>query len=528
VRVALTRKGALFAEEGTVRAGGVSLADLLERAGASVAAEVSAFAPAGPVIIFAGIGNNGGDGWVAARHLVASGREVTVYCPADPALLRGIAGEAARRACAEGARSVVAGEGVGLSAVNGAAVLVDAIFGIGYRPERITDPYRSWIAAINESPAPVIAVDIASGVDADTGSVVTEAVRADVTVALTAPKIGSLVYPGAANSGTVITRDIGVPVSGEALLQSLELWDAQEYAAIVPVYGWDTHKNSRGRVAVIAGSGAYPGAAVLTAAAAQRAGAGYVLLVVPESIVPIVQSMSPSIVVVGVAEGGSKTFSPKAEARILDMTREFDSVVIGPGMTVSRGAALLARRLVASLDKPMVIDADGLNALVGAVHLLENRQTPKVITPHPGELARLLGLTSARIQAGRPVFGARLASACTACVLKGARSLISCNGRQVLNLPGGPELATAGTGDVLAGIIGTLLAQGVEPLNAGALGAYLHGMAATLGARELTERCMRAEDIFRFLPKAFSELLAVSAAHLDGLRCNSGKERYYV
>lgn len=507
MRFALTREGALFAEEEAVRATGVSLSALMERAGASVASEVMAFSPEGPVAVFAGAGNNGGDGWVAARHLVANGRDVTVYCPSDPALLQGIAGEAARRACAEGVCGVVADAGVSLSAISSASVLVDAIFGVGYRAGRISEPYRSWIAAVNDSSAPVIAVDIASGVDADTGAVAVEAVKADVTVALGAPKIGSLVYPGAANSGTVITCDIGVPVSSEALRRSMELWDVRDYAALLPVYGWDTHKNSRGRVAVIAGSGAYPGAAILAAAAAQRAGAGYVLLIVPESILPIVQVMSPSIVVAGVAEEESRTFSPKAEARIAEMVREFDAVVIGPGMTISRGAALLTRRLLTSLDMPMVIDADGLNALVDDVHLLEHLETPKVITPHPGELARLLRVTPAQIQADRPGFAARLATAHTACVLKGARTLTSCSGRQVLNLPGGPELATAGTGDVLAGIIGTMLAQKIEPLNAAALGAYLHGRAALFGAEELTERCMRAEDILRFLPKAFAELL---------------------
>jgi len=515
VRFALTRKGSLFAEEEAVRAKGVSLSALMERAGAAAASEVTAFSPEGSVIVFAGAGNNGGDGWVAARHLVATGRDVTVYCSADPALLQGIAGEAARGACAEGVRSVVADAGVDLSAVSSASVLVDAIFGIGYRAGQISEPYRSWITAINDSPAPVLAVDIASGVDADTGAVAAEAVKADITIALSAPKIGSLVYPGAACSGTVLTCDIGVPVSGEALRQSMEVWDVQDYAAVLPVYGWDTHKNSRGRVAVIAGSGAYPGAAVLAAAAAQRAGAGYVLLIVPESILPIAQVMSPSIVVAGVAEEGSKTFSPKAEAEIVEMVREFDSVVIGPGMTVSRGAALLTKRLLTSLDMPMVIDADGLNILVDETHLLEHLQTPKVITPHPGELARLLRVTPAQIQADRPGFAAKLASAHTACVLKGARTVTSCNGRQVLNLPGGPELATAGTGDILAGITGTLLAQKVEPLNAGALGAYLHGRAAALGARELTQRCMRAEDIFRFLPKASAELLGGSNTQPD-------------
>ncbi len=507
MRYALTRQGVRTAEENAITRLGVTMAELMERAGRAVAAEVERLVADGSVAVVAGKGNNGGDGWAAARVLHIAGREVTVFSPMEPDRIEGIAGDAARRARDDDVRYVVLDGDLDVALLASRAVLVDALFGVGFCGDTVREPYGSWIRAINDSRVPVVAVDIASGVDADTGKASTPAVRADVTVSLVAPKIGSLVYPGAALSGDVVTHDIGVAAEPSGSVGDLELWGREEYATLLPAHGFDVHKNTRGRVLVVAGSGAYPGAAMLTAMGAQRAGAGYVSVAVPESIAPIVQARLASVVVVGLAENPSRTLASRVTDEILDVAREFDAVVVGPGMTVAHGAVLAVRKLVTGLTASLVLDADGLNAMVDAVDLLQSRTAPTVITPHPGELARLLGATPAAIQADRLSYGARLSGPRMACVLKGARTVTSGAARQILNLPGGPGLATAGTGDVLAGVIGTLLAQGLEPLDAGALGAYLHGTAGDLAAEEFTQRCVIAEDIPRFLPQAVAGLL---------------------
>jgi len=507
VRLALTRKGVTAAEGWAVESLGIGLAELMERAGQAVAAEVLARSVAGSIVVFCGAGNNGGDGWVASRLLHEAGREVVVVTASEPGRVGGIAGDATLAAVESGVRWVVAPGEFPDGILDGCSVVIDSIFGIGFRVGPIASPYDAWIAAINSHDALVISVDIPSGVDADTGQAATPAVKADVTVAVIAPKVGSMLYPGAELSGEVAVRDIGVSGAGAGSLGGLELWDREEYCALLPHFGPATHKKSRGRVLIVAGSGAYPGAAILAAMGSQRSGAGYVSLVVPHSIAPIVQTRLPSVVVIPAEEEAPQVFSAGASAVIAGMACDFDAVVIGPGMTREPGATALIRELLETLDAPVVLDADGINAVVGAPHLPENRKAPTIITPHAGELARVLGVTPEEVQSDRVGQATRLAGPHLCCVLKGARTLIAAEDRLVLNLPGGVELATAGTGDVLAGIIGTFLAQGLSPLEAGALGAFAHGFAAESAAAKMTNRCVIAEDIPDFLPEAFRYLL---------------------
>ena len=236
-------------------------------------------------------------------------------------------------------------------------------------------------------------------------------------------------------------------------------------------------------------------------------GAGYVTLAIPASAAAIAQSHLVSGVVVGMPENPGHTFASRDADRILDQAPEYDAVVLGPGLTVARGAVTVARTLVSSLTCPLVIDADGLNALVDATDLLASRTAPTVITPHPGELGRLLCTSATEVQENRIESVAALAGSNVACVLKGAGTLIATGGRTVINTSGGPELATAGTGDVLAGMIGTLLANGLPPLEAGALGAFLHGRAGEAAAELLTPICVNAEDVPDQIPAAVAELL---------------------
>ncbi len=507
MRLALTRQGVIAAEQLAVESLGIGLAELMERAGQAVVAEVLARAAAGSVVVFCGAGNNGGDGWVASRLLHEAGREVVVVTASEPGRVGGIAGDAALAAVESGVPWIVAPDRLPEGILDGRTVVIDAIFGIGFRTRPVAPPYDSWIVAINSHDALVISVDIVSGLDADTGQVSTPAVNAAVTVALIAPKVGSMLYPGADLSGEVAVRDIGVSGLESRSLGGLELWDREEYRTLLPKFGPTTHKKSRGRVLIVAGSGAYAGAAILTAMGAQRSGAGYVSLVVPRSIAPIAQGRLPSVVVMPAEEEAPQVFSAGASIAIAGMALDFDAVVMGPGMTREPGAEALVRQLIETLDAPVVLDADGINAIVGQLHLFLNRQAPTIITPHAGELARLVGVTSEEVQSDRVRYATRLAGPHLCCAFKGARTLIAGEGRLALNLPGGVELATAGTGDVLAGIIGTFLAQGLSPMNAAALGAFVHGFAAERAAAAMTNRCVIAEDIPDFLPEAFRYLL---------------------
>jgi len=352
-----------------------------------------------------------------------------------------------------------------------------------------------------------VSADVPTGVDSDTGAVLGPAVAADVTVTFSAPKIGLVQYPGAGYAGEVVVADVGVPSELLSPSEAPEIWSDTDYAALLPLPAPDAHKNQRGRVLVVAGSGAYPGAAVLAVRGAQRMGAGYVTLAVPATIARIVQSHLVSGVVVGMPENPGHTFASRDADRILDMVSDYDAVVLGPGLTVARGAVTVVRTLVASLLIPLVVDADGLNALVDATELLASREAPTVITPHPGELGRLLCGSAVDVQANRLQAASVLGRGTVSCVLKGAGTVTAGQGRAVINTSGGPALATAGTGDVLAGMIGALLATGRSSLEAGALGAFLHGRAGEAAAELLTPVCVNAEDIPDQIPVAVAELL---------------------
>ncbi|TLM70290.1 MAG: NAD(P)H-hydrate dehydratase, partial [Actinobacteria bacterium] len=386
-------------------------------------------------------------------------------------------------------------------AIGEPAVVVDAVFGVGLT-KAPAEPFAAAIRAIDACGAFVVSADVPSGVDSDTGRVPGRAVRANLTVTFTALKPGLLLYPGAERTGHVSVADVGVPADCLPATDVLEVWDAADYRRVLPVAPRDAHKNDRGRVLVVAGSRAYTGAAALAVAGAQRMGAGYVTLAVPESIAPTMQVKLTSAVVVGLPENPGGTLASKTLDAVDDLARDHDAVVVGPGLTVASGTVLLVRKLVRDLALPLVLDADGLNALVDAVELLDARQYPTVLTPHPGELARLLSTDAVSVQSDRVSSAMRLTGEHRCCVLKGARTVVAGSGRRVVTLTGNPGMATAGAGDVLAGMTGTLLAQGVAPLAAGALAAHLHGAAGDAAADALTETCVMAEDIADHLPQA--------------------------
>ena len=504
LRYALTAERMRRAELDALALTGPTLADLMERAAEAVVAEVLSMAPSGRVVILAGRGNNGGDGWSAARLLRQAGRDVQVFAPAGlPS--SSPAGEAAERAIADGVCWMDRVPDAASSDLQDAALLVDAIFGFGL-VDAPRHPLDAAIGAIRDSGRPTLSVDVPSGVDSDTGRIPGEAVYADVTVTFTALKPGLLMFPGAATAGEIRLADIGVPPQFLGAEGDLELPEDADYAALIPLPALDAHKNSRGRVLVVGGSGAFPGAAVLAAAGAQRSGAGYVTLAVPESVAAIANAALHSAVVVPLPENPSHTLASKAADTVMDLAAEHDAVVLGPGLTLAHGAVLAARTLVARAEAPLVVDADALNALVDAVGLLASRRSETVITPHPGELGRLLGVSASQVQDDRLSYAERLAEGSVTCVLKGARTVVAGAGRRLVDRAGTVALAHAGTGDVLAGVTGTLLAQGLSGFDAAALAVYLHGWAGRLAGESGSELAVTAEDVVAHLPGSLRRL----------------------
>ncbi|MCX8007507.1 MAG: NAD(P)H-hydrate dehydratase, partial [Coriobacteriia bacterium] len=320
-------------------------------------------------------------------------------------------------------------------------------------------------------------------------------------------KPGLLLYPGAQHAGQVSVVDLGLQVPSMRRPR-VEVWDAADHAAVLPLPAPDAHKGDRGSVLVVAGSRLYAGASVLAASGAMRMGAGYVFAAVPASIVPVVQSALPHVIAVGLSETEEGVVSERAVEHVARLAEDVDAVVLGPGLTTHAPAVAAVRQLVTQLPGPLVLDADGLNALrPEEVQRMRERSAPTVVTPHPGELARMSGVTARDVQADRIRWALRASGPACACVLKGARTVVACNGRAVVTMAGNPGMATAGMGDVLAGMAGTLLAQGLPPLESAVLAAHLHARAGDLAADELTQVCLTSKDLPAFIPGAVRELL---------------------
>lgn len=500
---ALTAEQSREAESRAVERG-ISLASLMDAAGAAIASEVTSRVPEGPVCVVCGPGNNGGDGWVAARLMHEQGRTVQVFSVREPDEMVGIAGDAARKARDSGVDfRVGVPDDVGSSCE--CAVVVDALLGTGSELP-LRGAVAEWCRWIERSEAFVVAADLPTGVDSDTGAVGPDGVHADVTVAFSTAKVGLITYPGAALAGEVGVADIGIPADAWASVAAPQVWTRDEYASLIPVPRPNAHKNSRGRVLVVGGSASYPGAGILAAQGAQRCGAGYVTLGVPHPVVSTAQAHLLSVPVVGLsAEDGG--LAHEAAREVAELSRDYDAVVLGPGLGSSEATVSVVRELVRLLPIPVVLDADGLNAFAGCAESLNAARCPLVLTPHPGELTRLLGMSTARVQADRIGAAQRLATPSRTVVLKGAGTVICGDERCVINVSGTPALATAGTGDVLAGMVGSLVAAGCAPFDAAALGVYLHGLAGEIAASESSVVTVVAEDVVHAISGAVAQTL---------------------
>ncbi|MFP5299362.1 MAG: NAD(P)H-hydrate dehydratase [Actinomycetota bacterium] len=489
---------------------------LMERAGRAVARMVVEEAGGRygvRVLVVCGKGNNGGDGFVTARVLDAWGMGVTCITTFDASEARGDALhhlELLRRA---GLKPWPWHPSIDTDRFD---VVVDAVFGTGF--SGVAEGVAAEAIHAISGHRCVIAVDIPSGVDGETGAVRGAAVRATATVALGAEKTGTALPPGSVLAGRVTVADIGIDTSVRKFERSghgivvgsfVEMTKVGDVAASLPERSPLAHKRTSGSVAVLAGSDAYPGAAVLTALGAMRAGAGYVTLGSTPTTIRTALSHAPELLTVAVADG--EALGPDSVGAFAQVIDKAQVVAVGPGLGTGEGQRDLLERLLA-LDKPLVIDADGLNVLAEDPSPLAKRSVPAVITPHPAELGRLLGVSTEEVMGDR--LGAALKASgrfpSSVVIAKGHRSVVAYRAGQVaVVIPvGGPELATAGTGDVLTGVVAALIAQQRPAVGAAIAAAYIHGVAGSVAGQRVGHGGVVATDVADAVPEAVSLIRA--------------------
>ena len=485
------------ADAWAIESGGVDSLDLMERAGEGLARAVSevaeAAAGAEPIRVVVGKGNNGGDGLVAARVLREEGRAVDVLAVGDVSELRGDARANLDRLPGELPRPFSA------AALDASACVVDCLLGTGFTGAP-REPAASAIAAMNAAAAPVVACDVPSGVDASTGAVEGQAVTAQLTATFHGSKLGLHVAPGALHAGDVRVVQIGIPRGAPAPRAGGVISD--RVLELVPPRQRAGSKFDSGALVVAGGARGLTGAPCMAALAAMRAGAGYVQVAVPASVEASFELRLLEAMTVALPDDGG-THVPAGVDEIERLAERAGCVVLGPGLGRTEGALELARLAGRRLEVPVLLDADGLNAHADALESLGERRAPTVLTPHAGELGRLVGTDSAaigerRLEAAREA--ARRSGAVV--VLKGFDSIVAQPDGPVAISPGGiPALATAGTGDVLSGLIGALLAKGLGPFEAAAAGVLAHVRAGDSAARAVGGADhVIASDVIEALP----------------------------
>jgi hydroxyethylthiazole kinase-like uncharacterized protein yjeF len=495
---------------------GISVQALMEEAGrrtAEVARRLLRSRGGRRCTVVAGKGNNGGDGLVAARHL-AQDCPLRVLLVAPAADLRG---PLAAHLAALRERHVRVDEAAGLdpgdlqAALRDADLLIDAIFGTGFRGPAEGLP-AAVIRAANAAGVPILAVDVPSGADAATGRADEPCIRAAATVAMALPKIGTVLYPAAERTGRLFVADIGIP---PALVADARIETALATAgwvdAALPRRPPDSHKGRFGHVAILGGARGYAGAPVLAARGAIRAGAGLVTIGLPSSLAAIPGASLPEAMTRPLPESEAGTLTGRGYEEAAAFASAMDVVAVGPGLSRHPETAALVRRLLPALDgQPVVLDADGLNFFAGAARDLREVRGPLVITPHPGEMARLLGCETAEVQRDR-LGAARRAARETGgvAILKGARTVVADEGGRAFIIPtGNAAMATGGMGDVLTGAVAALLGARLPAFEAAACAAYLHGLAGDLAARDRGEAGLLAHEVADQLPRALARVRA--------------------
>ena len=477
--------------------------------------------PRGKVIVLAGPGNNGGDGYVCARQLKAAGFTVRVLAAAEEGKLS--EDSAAQYAQCEKERMPVTflpdprawGPGSEAAfAAHDAMFLVDALLGTGSKGA----PRGAIAAAIEmaeHSERPIASIDIPSGLDPSTGYREQPAIKADLTVSLALPKRGLYLEPGRSSAGLLQIADIGIPPPiVEEMIPGMVVADPDWARALLPTRPMDAHKGSVGRVLVVGGSAGFMGAAALCTEAVLRVGAGYVVAAIPRSCVDVLESRVAEVVKRGLPELPERALAVAAREEILDEAMRADVVAIGPGLSRYPESQELARELVERVEAPVVLDADGLNAFEGRG--VRRMHGPLVLTPHYAEAARLSGNSLPEVARDPAGWARRFADESRAVVCLKSVPMVTAAPAEpmILNATGNPGMATAGAGDVLTGTIAGLIAQGVEAEEAAALGCYLHGLAGNVAARRLGMRGLIAGDIVRALPAAIMALESGALAEI--------------
>lgn len=481
--------------------------DLMERAGqgtAQVALEVLGDPQGKKVVHFCGKGNNGGDGFVVARYLTQAGATSQVYLLGEKVEVKGDALENLSRLRQMGIEVEELTDVGQVSGLGEAHLVVDALLGTGVSGS-VKGLIAQAIHLINGSGLPVLAVDIPSGVNADTGEILGCCVRADRTATMALPKRGFFFSPGREQVGELTVVDIGVPpwaVEQEKL--NVETLESRETGGLIPSRTADAHKGSCGRVLVVAGSVGMTGAAALASMAVLRSGAGMVILGLPESLNDIMEMKLTEVMTRPLPETKARALSLASLEAIQEILSWADALAIGPGLSTDPETVQMVRQLLPKLSCPTVIDADGLNAIAKDSQLLESVAAPLVLTPHAGELARLRG-TKIPLKAQERI-DAAIALAQRyglICVFKGSPTLIADQGGRIfINTTGNAGMATAGAGDVLTGIIAGFLAQGLSPLEAAEVGVYLHGLAGDVARDVRGEWGLVAGDLVEAIPEA--------------------------
>jgi len=494
----------------TIETLGVPGMVLMENAGVCVVREICALigdVRDRRILVLCGKGNNGGDGFVVARYLRDMGACVSVVLLGERRLLKGDAKHNSDIYEKLGGTVHEIKAAAELPDTSAFDLIVDALLGTGVQGQLKT-PLSDVVRYANAASCPVVAVDLPTGINADTGEVYGECIQATVTVTMAHIKRGLLFYPGRSRAGKVVTAEIGIPrsVAFEKGFNSF-LVTAGYVQEVLPVRAGDAYKNRCGQVLLLAGSVGMTGAAALSAEAVLRSGAGMAILGIPESLNSILEAKLTEVMTLPLPETDAQSLAAEAASKLTEKLTWANVLAVGPGLTTHTETRKLVFDLLGRTQKTVVLDADGLNCFQGEADLLKAFPAELILTPHPGELARLLDCDACDILA-RPVdYAARAADELQAVVvLKTAPTVVAApDGSTFINTSGNPGMATAGMGDVLTGVIAGLAAQQMSPLQAAVAGVYLHGLAGDLAKESLGEYGLLAGDVLRQVPQAIKQ-----------------------
>jgi hydroxyethylthiazole kinase-like uncharacterized protein yjeF len=489
---------------------------LMENAGQSVVDAMEDFfdmESVGKITVVCGKGNNGGDGFVVARYLMNRGIMVEVFVVADA--LKSISGDAKKnleilKKLDFKPQTVKTKQDMGKLRVSiySSDIVVDAIFGTGFSG-KLRGMAEMVVREMNESGIPIVAVDTPSGIDADIGTVAGTAVKADLTVTMGLPKQGQFLYPARHYVGELYVAEIGFPEQAvEQVAPAGTLVESLVVQRFIPWRAPNLHKGAFGRVLIIAGSTGMSGAAAMSATSALRAGAGLVYLAIPEHLNTILETKCTEAITIPVLQNSNGSIALTAYGAIMEKIEQVDVVAIGPGMGQHRETQKLIRKVVKDAQVPLLLDADGINALQGSHAILKKRSMPTIITPHLGEMARLIEQDAAAIESDKIAVARQYAKKWgVVLVLKGAPTVIAeQDGSFWLNGHVNSGLATAGSGDVLSGLIIGFLGQKTTALAAAVSGVHVHGLCGELLLEEMGEHAMIAGDLINAIPRAIKKI----------------------